>query len=147
MLDSDWSRQFLLRSDWLLLIVAIMTTLVHVSYSLPIKLTFLMNTLPPTIRLNDKITTPGNPVTNTVQPPLTATSLQRPLFFVPADKKSKHWFLWTRLYNGYLLCPQGGRCMEVRPYVEKQKGGDTSQKWQRRKRDVMRVERVAFLCY
>ena len=35
--------------------------------------------------------------------------------------------------------------MEVRLYVEKQKGGDTSYKWQRRKRDVMRVERVAFL--
>ena len=59
-----------------------------------------MNTLPPTIRLNDKITSPGNPVTNTVQPPLTATffrtggqkihtlilvktSLQRPLPSVP----------------------------------------------------------------
>ena len=39
------------------------------------------------IQLNDKITSPGNPVTNTVQPPLTATSLQWPLFFVPADKK------------------------------------------------------------
>ena len=42
---------------------------------------------------------------NTVEPPLMATSLQRPLFFVPADKRSIHWILFkTSLqYNGHLF--------------------------------------------
>ena len=49
---------------------------------------------------------------------LTATSLQRPLFFVPADKNSIHWLFFKPLYNGRLFtwatffCPQCGRCRE-----------------------------------
>ena len=45
----------------------------------------------------------------TVEPPLTATSLQRPVFFVLADKKSIHWPLFKTsiqrppLYNGHFL--------------------------------------------
>ena len=49
---------------------------------------------------------------------LTATSLQRPFFFVPADKNSMHWLFFKPLYNGRLFtwatffCPQCGRCRE-----------------------------------
>ena len=32
----------------------------------------------------------------TVKPPLTVSSLQQPLYFVPVDKKSIHW---GHLYN------------------------------------------------
>ena len=47
-----------------------------------------------------------------VEPPLTPTSLQRPLFFVPADKKPIQWLLfktslqWPPLYNGQFLVPK-----------------------------------------
>ena len=38
MRDSDWSREILLRSDWLLLIVAIMTTKESLNRGLNLKL-------------------------------------------------------------------------------------------------------------
>ena len=44
--------------------------------------------------------------------------VQRPLFFVPADKNSIHWLFFKPLYNGRLFtwatffCPQCGRCRE-----------------------------------
>ena len=51
----------------------------------------------------------------TVEPPLTPTSLQRPLF----GRQSIHWLSFKPLYNGHLsmtatfFCPQGGRCEGV----------------------------------
>ena len=51
------------------------------------------------------------------------TSLQRPLFFVPADKNPLIDSCLKPLYNGHLfttatfLCPQGGRCREVQLYT------------------------------
>ena len=48
-----------------------------------------------------------------VEAPPTATALQRPLFFVPADKKSYIDFCLKPLYNGnFLLSPRW-------PFVEK----------------------------
>ena len=57
-----------------------------------------------------------NHIVTTVEPLLTTTSLQWPLLFLPADKKSIHWVLLKPLYNGLLFdfttatffCPQGG---------------------------------------
>ena len=44
-----------------------------------------------------------NHIVTTVEPPLTLTSLQWPLLFVPADKKSIYWLLLKPLYNGLLF--------------------------------------------
>ena len=57
-----------------------------------------------------------NHIVTTVEPLLTLTSLQRPLLFVLADKKSIHWLLLKPLYNSLLFdfttatffCPQVG---------------------------------------
>ena len=59
----------------------------------------------------------------TVESPLTATSLQRPGFFVPTVHQYIHFTLIETslqrppLYNGQLFRPQGGRCREVQLYV------------------------------
>ena len=59
-----------------------------------------------------------------VEPALRATSLQRPLFLIMADKKFHTLtFCLKPLYNNHLLTmatffgPQGGRCREVRMYL------------------------------
>ena len=44
-----------------------------------------------------------NHIVTTVEPPLMLTSLQWPLLFVPADKKSIYWLLLKPLYNGLLF--------------------------------------------
>ena len=44
-----------------------------------------------------------NHIVTTLEPPLTLTSLQRPLLFVLADKKSIYWLLLKPLYNSLLF--------------------------------------------
>ena len=44
-----------------------------------------------------------NHIVTTLEPPLTLTFLQRPLLFVPADKKSIYWLLLKPLYNSLLF--------------------------------------------
>ena len=54
---------------------------------------------------------------NTVEPPLTATSLQLPLFLVQEDKKIHTLTLVYNLSTMFIFfCLQGGRCRaEVQP--------------------------------
>ena len=47
-------------------------------------------------------------LSNTVEPPLTATSPQRPLF-LSLWTNNRHWLLFKPLYNGPYFCPKGGR--------------------------------------
>ena len=51
---------------------------------------------------------------NTVEPPLTATSLQRPLFF--SSRRTKDPYIDSCLNLSTIVtffCPQGGRCRDV----------------------------------